>query len=211
MADHTVYLLHHSFHHQVLHLRTHSQTANLKIEREKHFTDMIPVCNVSTRITAFWEYPQPPHVYPHYRFIWDPFIPSQNKTKSKFVSKINILALCKKINTQHRKKKKSALPLPSYQPARALFQYLIRRLTIRSLKVSKPRDLYLELYDCSEIWQAHRQQCHNWKYQSRDSETSYDTTRRLIGYWSRALVSGIAKQRLYWPRFHGIMSQRCCP
>ena len=32
------------------------------------------------------------------------------------------------------------------------FQYPIRRLTVRSRKVSKPRDLYLELSDRSEIW-----------------------------------------------------------
>ena len=41
---------------------------------------------------------------------------------------------------------------------RAPFQYTIRRLTARSRKVSKPRDLYLELSYRSEIWQAPRQQ-----------------------------------------------------
>ena len=41
---------------------------------------------------------------------------------------------------------------------RAPFQYPISRLTVRSHKVSKPRDLYLELSDRSEIWQAPRQQ-----------------------------------------------------
>ena len=40
----------------------------------------------------------------------------------------------------------------------ATFQYPIRRLTVRSHKVSKPRDLYLELSDRSEICQAPRQQ-----------------------------------------------------
>ena len=38
-----------------------------------------------------------------------------------------------------------------------LFQYLIRRLTVRSRKVSKPGDLYLEMSDHSEILQVHRQ------------------------------------------------------
>ena len=35
-------------------------------------------------------------------------------------------------------------------------QYPKRRLSVRSRKVSKPRDLYLELSDRSEIWQALR-------------------------------------------------------
>ena len=39
------------------------------------------------------------------------------------------------------------------------FQYPTIRLIIRSHKVSKPRDLHLELYDRSEIWQPPRQQC----------------------------------------------------
>ena len=34
------------------------------------------------------------------------------------------------------------------------FQHPIRRLIVRSRKVSKPWDLYLELSDRSEIWQA---------------------------------------------------------
>ena len=38
---------------------------------------------------------------------------------------------------------------------RASFQYLIRRLIVRCHEeVLKPQDLYLELYDRSEIWQA---------------------------------------------------------
>ena len=41
---------------------------------------------------------------------------------------------------------------------RAPFQYPIRRLIVRSRKVSK-RDLYLELSKCSDIWQAHRRHC----------------------------------------------------
>ena len=79
-------------------------------------------------------------------------------------------------------------------------QYPKRRLPIRSRKVSKPRDLYLELSDLSEIWQAVRQQCcrcacpiskryDNLKYRSRGFETLRDLTeRRLIGYWNRVLV-----------------------
>ena len=81
----------------------------------------------------------------------------------------------------------------------ALFQYPIKRLTVRSRKDSKPRDLYLALSDRSEIWQAPRQQgcrsacqiskrCDNLNYQSRGFETSRDLTiRRLIGYWNGAL------------------------
>ena len=45
------------------------------------------------------------------------------------------------------------------QYIRAPSQYPIRRLIVRSRGVSKPRDLYLELSDRSDIWQAHRQQC----------------------------------------------------
>ena len=79
--------------------------------------------------------------------------------------------------------------------ARAPSQYAKRRLFVTSRKVSKPRDLYLELSDRSEIWQALRQHCcrcacqiskwyDNLKYQSRGFETSRDfTKRRLFGYW----------------------------
>ena len=78
---------------------------------------------------------------------------------------------------------------------RAPSQYPKRRLSLRSRKVSKLRDLYSELSDRSEIWQALRQQCcrcacriskryDNLKYQSRGFETSRDLTiRRLFGYW----------------------------
>ena len=81
---------------------------------------------------------------------------------------------------------------------RAPSQYPKRRLSVRSRKVSKPRNLYLELSDRSEIWQALRQQCcrcacqiskryNNLKYQSRGFETSRDLTkRRLFVYWDRA-------------------------
>ena len=68
-------------------------------------------------------------------------------------------------------------------------QYPKRRLSVRSRKVSKPRDLYLELSDRSEILPALRQQCcrcacqiskryDNLKYQSRGFETtrSYEKT-----------------------------------
>ena len=82
---------------------------------------------------------------------------------------------------------------------RAPSQYPKRRLSVRSRQVSKPRDLYLELSDRSEIWQALRQQCcrcacqiskryDNLKYQSRGFETLRDLTkRRLFGYWDGAL------------------------
>ena len=77
-------------------------------------------------------------------------------------------------------------------------QYPKRRLSVRSRKVSKPRDLYLELSDRSEIWPALRQQCcrcacqiskryDNLKYQSRGCETLRDLTNsRLFGYWDGA-------------------------
>ena len=83
----------------------------------------------------------------------------------------------------------------------ALFQYTIRRLIVRSRKVSKQWDLYWELSDCSDIWHAPRQQCcrgvcriskwcDNSNYQSRGFESSRDLTiRRLIGYWNWALLS----------------------
>ena len=82
----------------------------------------------------------------------------------------------------------------------ALFQYPIRRLILRSSKVSKPWYLYLELCDGSEIWQAPRQHCcrgacqiskwyNNLNYQSHGFESSRDLTiRHLIGYWNGALV-----------------------
>ena len=85
--------------------------------------------------------------------------------------------------------------------SRAPSQYPKRRLSVRSRKISKPRDLYLELSDRSEIWQALRQQCcrcacqiskryDNWKYQSRGFETLRDLTkRRLFGYWDGAKES----------------------
>ena len=85
------------------------------------------------------------------------------------------------------------------QWSRAPSQYPKRRLFVKSRKVSKPRDLYLELSDRSEIWQALRQQCcrcacqiskryDNSKYQSRGFETLRDLTkRRLFGYWDGAL------------------------
>ena len=68
-------------------------------------------------------------------------------------------------------------------------------LIAKSRKVSKSRDLYLELYDRFDIWQAPRQQCcrgacqiskrwDNSNYQSCVFETSRDLTiRRFIRYW----------------------------
>ena len=84
---------------------------------------------------------------------------------------------------------------------RALFQYPTRRLIVRSREVSKPLDLYLELYDRSDIWQAHWQHCYrcacqiskrcnDWNYQSRGFETSLDLMiRRIIGYWRIQVAS----------------------
>ena len=79
-----------------------------------------------------------------------------------------------------------------------MLQYTIRRFIVRSRKVSKPRDSYLEFQNRFEIWQAHRQhccrrasqiskRCDNLNYQSRGFETSQDfTIRCLIGYWNGA-------------------------
>ena len=86
-------------------------------------------------------------------------------------------------------------------------QYPKRRLSVRSRKLSKPRDLYLELSDRYEIWQAPRQQCcwcacqiskrhDNLKYQSRGFETLRDLMkRRLFGYWDGALIAIIEKDK----------------
>ena len=86
-------------------------------------------------------------------------------------------------------------------------QYPKRRLSVRSRKVSKPRDLYLELSDRSEIWQALRQHCcrcacqisnryDNLKYQSRGFEPLRDLTeRRLFGYWDGALDAWLGPWR----------------
>ena len=83
-----------------------------------------------------------------------------------------------------------------YDNTRAPFQYPLRRLIPRSRKVSNPRDLYLELSDRSQIWQAPRQhccrcacqiskRCNNLNHQSRGFETPRDLTiRRLGGYWN---------------------------
>ena len=78
----------------------------------------------------------------------------------------------------------------------APFQYPIRRLIVRSRKVSKARDRMLKCLYRFEIWQAPRQQCcrgacqiaersDNSKYKSRGFETLRDLTiRRRIGYWN---------------------------
>ena len=74
------------------------------------------------------------------------------------------------------------------------------------------QDLYLELYYCSQISQAHRQLCwrcacqiskwcYNLNYQSRSFGASRDLMiRLLIGHWNRALsISSQSRQLwLYW-------------
>ena len=71
---------------------------------------------------------------------------------------------------------------------RAPSQYPKRRLSVRSRKVSKPRDLYLKLSDrsdCSACQISTRYD--NLKYPSRGFETLRDLTkRRLFGYWDGA-------------------------
>ena len=88
-------------------------------------------------------------------------------------------------------------------------QYPKRRLSVRSRKVSKPRDLSFELSDGCEIWQALRQRCcrcacqiskryDNLKYQSRGFETLRDLTKRcLFGYWDGTLW--LWSPRRTWP------------
>ena len=79
------------------------------------------------------------------------------------------------------------------------FQYPIRRLIVRSRKLSKLRNLYLESSHRSERWQAPRQHCcrsadqiskrYDNLNQSGGFETLQDLTiKRLIGYWNGALV-----------------------
>ena len=88
-------------------------------------------------------------------------------------------------------------------------QYPKRRLFVRSRKVSKPRDLYLELSDRFEIWQARRQHCcrcacqiskryGNLKYQSRGFETLRDDVFSDIetGPWSQRDFMGFESRLL---------------
>ena len=82
---------------------------------------------------------------------------------------------------------------------------------VRSRKASKPQDVYLELCDRSEIWQARRQQCclracqiskrcDDFNYQSRGFESSRNLMiRRLIGYWNGALM--VTKPISFVPSF----------
>ena len=95
-------------------------------------------------------------------------------------------------------------PIGSICHNMALFPYPIRRLIVRSHKVSKPWDVCLELSDCFEIWQAHRQyscrggcqiskQYEYFNPRSRAFETLRDfPIRLLVGYWNRARVTGCA-------------------
>ena len=65
---------------------------------------------------------------------------------------------------------------------RAPSQYPKRRLSVRSRKVSKPRDLYLELSDRSEIWQALRQHCCRCACQisKRYDNSKYQSSRQVV-------------------------------
>ena len=90
-------------------------------------------------------------------------------------------------------------------------QYPKRRLSVRSRKVSKPRDWYLKLSYRFEIWQAHRQHCcrsscqisersDNSKYKSRGFDTLRDLTeRRLFGYWDGAQIAWPHNYLLVYP------------
>ena len=85
--------------------------------------------------------------------------------------------------------------------SRVPFQYPIRRLIVRSRKVSKLWDLYAELPDWIEFWKAPQQHCccgscsiskwcHDSNYQPCSFATSRDITIRcFIRYWNRALLA----------------------
>ena len=103
-------------------------------------------------------------------------------------------------------------------------QYPKRRLSVRSRKVSKPRDWYFKLSYRFEIWQAHRQQrcrsaCQisersdNSKYKSRGFETLRDLTeRRLFGYWDGALCVYGCTIHSYWSRvIYTLWTSYHCP
>ena len=76
----------------------------------------------------------------------------------------------------------------------------IRDIIERSHKVLKPQDLYLELYNHSDIWQTPQQHCcwcacqiskwcNNSNFQSYGFEASQDhTIRRLTRYWNKLIV-----------------------
>ena len=73
---------------------------------------------------------------------------------------------------------------------RTPFWYTITLFIVRPHKVSKPRDLYLELYDRRSrgVSQISRQ-CDNLNYQSRGFGISRDLTiGRLIEYWNGTLI-----------------------
>ena len=96
----------------------------------------------------------------------------------------------------------------------ALFRYPTWRLIVRSRDVSKPRDLFLELYNRSENWQAPLQYCcrcaceiskpcNDLNYQSRAFEASRNLTiKNLIGYWNGAQVTSHERYRVanQWQR-----------
>ena len=106
--------------------------------------------------------------------------------------------------------------LPMWMPcgtltSRAPSQYPKRRLSARSRKVSKPRNLYLELSERSEILAGTsaavlpmclsnlKKRYDNLKYQSRGFETSRDLTkRRLLGYWDGAQDICRHKSNINW-------------
>ena len=92
----------------------------------------------------------------------------------------------------------------------APFQYPIRRLTVRSHKVSKARDLYCPIaLGCRSACQISKR-CDNLNYQSRGFETSRDLTiRRLIGYWSGALVVSIKMAHEILWRLVALRVTRC--
>ena len=117
-------------------------------------------------------------------------------------------------------KKKSRRQQPwhcSHGISRAPFQYPIRRLIVRSRKVSKARDRVLKCSYRFEIWQASRRQCcrgacqisersDNSQYRSRGFETLRDLMiRRLIGYWNGVQVWAWELEKLMINTFYRLV------
>ena len=59
--------------------------------------------------------------------------------------------------TYHHNHTRKSIANQTTHVSRDPFQYPIKSIIVRSRDVWKPRDLYLELFDCSEMWQEYRQ------------------------------------------------------
>ena len=125
------------------------------------------------------------------------FVASHCRGRKQRPSSGRVACLCWKLDDGSASVKQNRHPVSSTNYTSdpvSIFRCLL-------VRVSKPRDLYLELFDRSEIWQATRQQgyrracqiskrCDNLDYQSRGFVTSRDlTARRFIKYWNGAQIS----------------------